>query len=173
MLTFSHTIRARHKWDKVYVTKRDCVLWSSLHPLSARRSVHLPYSGFGLPGAIASFGHLCTPSLLVSLGSLLLDCAREPPESKGEKKQKVRAAAVVSTYLCTATIPASRHDVAVLDWLLPDLSWEQRSKRAELGDLLLRSRCPREGMWSEAQPHPQADRPEDMQGPLRRCSPET
>src|SRR5215210_333304 len=49
------------------------------------------------PGAVASLGHLCTPSLFVSLGSLLLNCAREPSESKVKKKQKVRIVDISST----------------------------------------------------------------------------
>src|SRR5215211_4645419 len=79
-------MQALHKWDKVFVTSRGHVPWSSLHPLSTNRPTNLPYSS--LPAATTSLGHLCTPFLLVSFGSLLLDCAREPPESKGERYKK-------------------------------------------------------------------------------------
>src|SRR5215203_3178879 len=64
---------------------RPLVITSPPYP-SAPSSIHPTYPG--LPGADTFLGHYCTPSLLVSLGSLLLDCAREPPESKGERYKK-------------------------------------------------------------------------------------
>src|SRR5919202_4067278 len=96
------------------------------------------------------------------------------PENPRNRKEKGTESACSGHRLHPAlrdVTAASRNAVAVLDRLVPNLLWEQRSWRAERGGLLLRLRCPREGMWSEARPYLQASHPRGRRGPLRRYSP--
>src|SRR5829696_4947477 len=58
-------------------------------PPPLHSSFHSPsILGCRLPGAGMSPCSAASLSLLVSIGSLLLDCAREPPESKVKRNKK-------------------------------------------------------------------------------------
>ena len=172
-LVFSHTTRTQHKWGTrirhqarlrplaicapplcssfrspflpwLRLTRRGCVPWSSLHPLSVR-----------LIRIIAT--QLCQRTVGI--------------ESKKETKSAYCRHQF--HLLCTVFTLASRQDVVILDLLFPNFLGEQRPKRAERRGLLSRLQCPRGGMWSEARARPRASRPRGKRGPLRRCSPET